>query len=127
MERPRQLPSHNRPELGVDKSGLLPECAVRNGPLAADRAPSYRRHAVAAGRYGRSYDGGAVLAEALAVQVLDERRQRRLPGFLTVVVELAELVGVHTQLARHLDLYVREMMTLARVDPGLQPIGYPHS
>src|SRR4051794_34176865 len=44
-------------------------------------------------------DVGAILAEALAVQTLNEFRQRRLPGFLTMVVELAELRGVHAHLA----------------------------
>jgi hypothetical protein len=50
--------------------------------------------------------------------VLDELRERHLPGFLLVIVELAELLRVHAELARHLHVGVREAMALARLDPN---------
>jgi hypothetical protein len=46
----------------------------------------------------------AVLAEPLAVELLDEYRQRRLPWLLAVVVKFAVLPGVQAKFARHLDL-----------------------
>jgi hypothetical protein len=51
--------------------------------------------------------------------VLNELPQRHFPGFLTVVVLLAELFRVHPQLASHLDMGVGQVVTPPRVDPGL--------
>ncbi len=70
-------------------------------------------------------DVRTALAKPFEVQVLDERRQGQLPGFLPVVVELAELLRVHAQFARHLHLGVREVMPRPRVDPNLKPLGNP--
>src|SRR5208337_5500786 len=49
--------------------------------------------------------------EPLEVQFLDELREREFPRLLLVVVELAEFLGVHSQLARHLKVHVRQVMT----------------
>ena len=45
--------------------------------------------------------------EALFIQLLEENRQRRLPGFLLVVRDLAQLLRIQAQFARHLDMSVR--------------------
>src|SRR4030067_1067037 len=47
------------------------------------------------------------------------RPQRHLPRFLPVVVELAELLRIHPKLASHLDVGMRQVMALPRVDPRL--------
>ena len=59
------------------------------------------------------------LSETFQVQVLDIVSERHLPGFLLMIVQLAELHRVHTQLARHLHLGVGEVMALSRIDPLL--------
>ena len=51
---------------------------------------------------------------------LDEAGQRQLPGLLIGVIELAEFPGVHAELASHLHMGVREMVSLACRDPFLQ-------
>ena len=61
-----------------------------------------------------------VTAEPLEVERLDELRERRLPPLLSVIVELAELPRIHTQLTRDLHLRVREVMALPRCDPVLE-------
>jgi hypothetical protein len=48
--------------------------------------------------------------EALMIKFLDELRERELPGFLPMIVELAELLGVHAELSGHLDLFVGQAM-----------------
>src|SRR3989442_310103 len=75
--------------------------------------------------FDRHDDIRTALAEALEVQALDELREGRLPGFLLVVVELAELLRVQAELARHLHVGVGEAMPPARVDPDLKPLGHP--
>ena len=62
----------------------------------------------------------SILAKPRGAEVLDELRERRLPGLLIVIVLLAELLRVHSQLAGHLDVGVRQMMAPARIYPGLQ-------
>jgi hypothetical protein len=47
-------------------------------------------------------------------------RARELPGLLVVVVQLAELPGIHAELVRHLNMSVWQFVALARVDPRLQ-------
>ena len=59
------------------------------------------------------------LAKALEVQVLDVLPERHLPRLLVVVVQPAELPGVHSQLASHLDLGVRQVVALTRIEQGL--------
>ena len=58
-------------------------------------------------------------SEPFQVVVLDVVSQRHLPRFLLMIVQLAELDRVHTQLASHLHLGVGEVMALSRVDPLL--------
>src|SRR5262245_36273664 len=58
-----------------------------------------------------------------AIELLDECRQRQLPGLLAMVVKLAELFGVEAEFARHLDLFWRESMAFAGVGPELEPVG----
>lgn len=40
---------------------------------------------------------------------------------------LAQALGIHPELSRHLDVGMREAMPLARVDPNLKPFGDPLS
>ena len=49
--------------------------------------------------------------------MLDELRQGSLPVFLIVIVELAELLRVHPELAGHLDVRVRQVVALSCLDP----------
>src|SRR5208337_2743641 len=58
--------------------------------------------------------------EPLEVQFLDELREREFPRLLLVVVELAEFLGVHSQLARHLKVHVRQVMTFLGLEPRQQ-------
>ena len=66
------------------------------------------------------HDIWAFLAEPLAVEMLNILREWHLPRLLVVVVHLAELGRIHSQLARHLDLGMGKTMPLASVYPGLQ-------
>ena len=47
------------------------------------------------------------LSETLEVEVLDVLPERRLPRLLVVVVQLAELFGIHPELAGHLNVGMR--------------------
>src|SRR5437762_2844650 len=58
--------------------------------------------------------------EPLVIQALDELRKGELPWFLPVVGKLPEPLWVHAEFARHLDMRVREVETLPRIDPDLQ-------
>jgi hypothetical protein len=89
--------------------------------LAPGRSPSLLQ---ACAVFHRDHHVGAVLTEPLAVEFLDEHRQGQLPRLLVVIVELAELLRVEAQFARHLDLLVREPMALTGVDPDLERFGY---
>jgi hypothetical protein len=60
----------------------------------------------------------------LEVQLLDKLGQRQLPGFLLRVGKAAELLGIQPQLSGHLDVGIRKMVALARIDPALIFIGY---
>ncbi len=64
-----------------------------------------------------------ILTKALSVKRFDEGWQGQLPRFLVVVIELAEFLGVHTELARHLHMSVRQAVALTCRDPCLQVIG----
>ena len=59
------------------------------------------------------------LSEPFQVEVLDVLSQRHFPRFLLMIVQLAELDRVHTQLPSHLDLGVGEVMALSRAAPLL--------
>ena len=52
--------------------------------------------------------------------MLNEIWQRCFPFLLRMVVELPELLWVHPQFSRHLNLGVGEMMPLSRLHPDLQ-------
>jgi hypothetical protein len=58
--------------------------------------------------------------ESLDIEPFDELRQGQLPRLLLVVVELPELPRIHPQLARHLDLLVREMKAPLGFEPRNQ-------
>jgi hypothetical protein len=60
---------------------------------------------------------GAGSAKTFEVQLLDELRQRKFPGFLAVIGQFAELLRVQPQFPRHLDLAMREAVTLPSLDP----------
>jgi predicted nucleotidyltransferase len=62
---------------------------------------------------------GPFFAEMPQVESLDEDGKRGFPGFLIVVRQLPELLGVHAQFAGHLDVRVREVESLSRVNPDL--------
>jgi hypothetical protein len=51
----------------------------------------------------------------LEIEARDELGQRRLPRLLPVIIEFAELVRVHAQFARHLQVRVRKAVTPARL------------
>jgi hypothetical protein len=55
--------------------------------------------------------------ESLVVKFLDELRERALPGFLPVIVELTEFLGVHPEFSCHLNLFVGQAMTPLCLDP----------
>jgi len=59
-------------------------------------------------------------AKALQIKLLDERRQRQLPWLLTMVCLAAKLAGIHSQLAGHLDVRVREVKLLPCFVPPLK-------
>src|SRR5215468_10361934 len=59
------------------------------------------------------------LREPFGVKLFDELRQGQLPRFLLVVIDLAQLRRVHPQFAGHVDLGVRQMVALSRLDPRL--------
>ena len=72
------------------QSCLAPECFFL--PIATDPL------------FDTQDDVWSVLPKPLGVEVLDELGERHLPGLLTVIVQLAELLRVHSQLAGHLDV-----------------------
>lgn len=45
--------------------------------------------------------------EPLEIDAFDKLRKRSFPGLLSVVVYLAELVGIQSQFTGHLDLFIR--------------------
>jgi hypothetical protein len=55
--------------------------------------------------------------EVLEVQLFDILWQRQLPGFLLRVGQAAELLGIQTKLSGHLDVGMRKMVALPRIDP----------
>ena len=61
-----------------------------------------------------------ILSESLEIDLSNELRQRKLPAFLAVICQSAEFFGVHSELASHLDVRVREAKSLACIDPGFQ-------
>jgi hypothetical protein len=56
------------------------------------------------------------LSEFLEVKRFNENRQRRLPWFLAMIVDPAELPWIHSELAGHLDMCLRETVSLFRFD-----------
>jgi len=55
--------------------------------------------------------------EPLGVQILDEPRQPLLPRLLPMVIDLAKLLRVQPEFARHLHMCVREPVPPTRLDP----------
>ena len=70
--------------------------------------------------FDRDDDIRTLFPEPRVIQALDELRKRELPWFLPVVGKLPEPLWVHAEFARHLDMRVREVETLPRIDPDLQ-------
>src|SRR5579872_7191028 len=68
-------------------------------------------------------DVRALLAEPLEVDVLDELRQGRLPGLLTVVVDLPQFCRIQPKLPRHLHVGVGQVVPLPGLDPGEEARG----
>jgi hypothetical protein len=60
---------------------------------------------------------GAMLSQALMVEVLDILSEWHLPRLLVVIVQFAELPRVQAELTSHLELGMRKVMALACVDP----------
>jgi hypothetical protein len=68
--------------------------------------------------------------ESLVVKFRDELRKRALPGFLPVIVELPELLGVHAEFSCHLNVFVGQAMTPLCLDPRdhfLRDFGLAHN
>ena len=61
----------------------------------------------------------AVFLEVLDVQLFDKLGQRQLPGFLLRVGKAAELLRIQAQLSGHLDVGMRKVVALPRIDPSL--------
>jgi hypothetical protein len=59
-----------------------------------------------------------LFTEPLEIDVFDENRQRRFPALLAMIGELSEFLRIHSKLARHLDMHVRQMKPFACLDPG---------
>ena len=53
------------------------------------------------------------------VQLFDILWQRQLSGFLLRVGQAVELLGIQSQLSGHLDVGMRKMVALPRIDPSL--------
>lgn len=66
---------------------------------------------------------GLGFPKAFPIAVLDELGQGDFPGFLAMIGQAAEFLGVHPQFPRHLDLGVREPILRARCKPRLQLLG----
>ena len=50
-------------------------------------------------------------------------RERELPRLLVGIIDLAQLLWIHAEFARHLNVSVRETVPLTRVDPDLKSVG----
>ena len=61
----------------------------------------------------------SVFLEVLDVQFFDMLWQRQLPGLLLRVGQAAELLGIQPQLSGHLDVGMRKIVALPRIDPSL--------
>ena len=61
--------------------------------------------------------------EPLLKTLLNELRKRHFPGLLPVVRDATELLGIHPQFASHLNLGMRQVITLAGFDPRLELVG----
>jgi len=61
-----------------------------------------------------------IFAEPLALQMRNELWKGKLPWLLPMVRKFSELLWVQAELARHLDMGMREVKTLPCIDPDLQ-------
>jgi hypothetical protein len=66
-----------------------------------------------------------VAAKAFAVAVGDELSQRSLPGFLTLIGEAGELLGVHAEFTSLLYFGMGQLETLPGLEPWLELLGNP--
>jgi hypothetical protein len=64
-----------------------------------------------------AYSFGPSFLEVLKIQLLYELGQGRLPGLLLGIGQAAELLRVQPQIPGHLEVGMREMEALARLDP----------
>ena len=60
--------------------------------------------------------------ESLEIEVLDILAQWHLPWFLVVIVQLAQLFGIHSQFAGHLDLGMGQTVLLPSINPRLHSV-----
>lgn len=72
----------------------------------------------------RTFSGRPAFLEVLEIQLLDELRQRQLPGLLIGVGHAAELLRIQTQLPGHLDVSIGKMEAPARFHPPLELFRY---
>ena len=71
-------------------------------------------------------DNGSSSAEPLEVDFFDELRQRQLPWLLLVIVNFAQFRGIHSQLAGHLHLDVRQVVAFSRILPRFHLLLFIH-
>ncbi len=57
------------------------------------------------------------LSELPLIAVLNELRQRHLPGLLLVICHTSQLLRIHAEFPRHLHVRVRQMIALPRLNP----------
>jgi hypothetical protein len=62
---------------------------------------------------------GRAFTEVLGIQLFDELRQRQFPGLLLRIGQASKLLGIQPQLPGHLDVGMRKMVALPRIDPRL--------
>jgi len=62
----------------------------------------------------------SALAEPALVQHFDELRQGPLPRLLPVVGQATEFLRIHAELTSHLQVRMREVVTMSSLDPGLK-------
>lgn len=69
---------------------------------------------------------GTGFAETVLVELLNELRERHLPRFLIVVVELAQLRRVQAKFTSHLHVGVGQTVTFPCLNPGPVFLGDLH-
>src|SRR5262249_47628090 len=95
------------------------QCRAVRGKLPGSAPFLFLRCFASASRLDRQNCIWGSLAEPFSVELFDKLRQGQLPRFLLVIIDLAQLRRVHPQFAGHLDLGVRQVVALSRLDPCL--------